>query len=230
MRKGLLSTGLASIVFAAGCVAPKQITNCDGIKEFAVPEKLLESKLYRVDGFQLFVEDIRNIESYGLTNFNSLIDRYFDCSNNAIHVPYVAKKDKQGYFLPSFNILGELIWNLAQPENTDSARIYSPDNYAIPDELLPTRVYQADSFNIKVEDIRDIRRWGVINWEMVINGRCDDETRTIHVPYSTNAFNGNFIPSFEKIGHESFHLDDIGDRWHCGNHPDCKEGCYCCEE
>lgn len=75
----------------------------------------------------------------------------------------------------------------------------------------PRRTYPVQGFTLVVMEQQQIRELYKMMYGIdhpFIQGYCDQKARVMYVSYAGDK------PRFETLGHEVWHLDELGGRWH----------------
>lgn len=88
------------------------------------------------------------------------------------------------------------------------------EDLAQPSEMLQDKRYTlTNRLTIVVRDIRNIQR----DYGRSVRGIYLPEKRELHVPYSNQKDkNGNNVPYFHTLGHETWHAPELGNAFHGG--------------
>ena len=84
----------------------------------------------------------------------------------------------------------------------------------------PTREYTLlDDVKIVIMEYNELqKKHGLVypnRKHIKVNGFYDNSNRTVYVHYwGGKDINGNMLPSMEVLGHEIWHLKELGGNWH----------------
>lgn len=75
-----------------------------------------------------------------------------------------------------------------------------------------TRRYNVKPFTVMVMPVREInKKWQEMGGQGYVLGFCDSTRRVVYVSYYTR---GSELPDLEVLGHEVFHLPELGGGFH----------------
>ena len=130
-------------------------------------------------------------------------------------LPFVALLAIFGCTSPNSRYVTPLPWPKIIPSTSSPGEISKPS--APPQVREPIKKYRiTNAFNLFLYSPEDFVIVSSNKLGTVVGGYFEFDTRTMHVPYSPYGYDmrSNRLPNFDTLGHELWHLPELGGSWH----------------